>query len=232
MSAPGKDLVFALLMQDLKCWGVRMKSIWLWTCPLGAYQVAVLDNLWGWRMLARVSWWLFANSQSPSSVICLSNAKPSNCPYPVLVCVRAYFSIPVTLNYKYILLGSLCFDAIKLLIQLFVVWRWCVDLNDCDVVWSYQDPDWDESARNGSAADDTIYNFFLYNECHPILAFQVFSVIPDLVSHICGSFSKPCQSDLRTAQDVQLSVLTHGWAPVLFRGHVESRILIKTISCH
>ena len=29
MSAPGKDLVFALLMLDLKRWGVRMKSTWL-----------------------------------------------------------------------------------------------------------------------------------------------------------------------------------------------------------
>ena len=26
MSAPGKDLVFALLMRDLKCWSVRIKS--------------------------------------------------------------------------------------------------------------------------------------------------------------------------------------------------------------
>ena len=42
--APGKDIVFALLMLDLKHWGVRMKSIWLWTCPLGACQVAVLDS--------------------------------------------------------------------------------------------------------------------------------------------------------------------------------------------
>ena len=49
MSVPGKDLVFALLMQDLKCWGVRIKYVWLWTCPLGAYQVAVLDNFWGWQ---------------------------------------------------------------------------------------------------------------------------------------------------------------------------------------
>ena len=47
VSAPGKDLVFTLLMLDLKRWGDRMKSIWLWTCPSGACQVAVLDNLWG-----------------------------------------------------------------------------------------------------------------------------------------------------------------------------------------
>ena len=29
MSTPWKDLVFTLLMLDLKPWGVRMKSIWL-----------------------------------------------------------------------------------------------------------------------------------------------------------------------------------------------------------
>ena len=44
------------------------------------------------------------------------------------------------MNYKYILLGSLCYDAIKLLIELFdlvfMVWGWCIYLNDCDVVWS------------------------------------------------------------------------------------------------
>ena len=32
--------------------------------PLGACQVAVLDNLLGWRVLARVSQSLFANSRS------------------------------------------------------------------------------------------------------------------------------------------------------------------------
>ena len=60
--APGKDLVFALLMLDLKHSGVRMKSIW-WTCPLGVCQVAVQDNLWRWRVLSRVSWWLSVNSR-------------------------------------------------------------------------------------------------------------------------------------------------------------------------
>ena len=39
MSASGKDLLFALLMLDLKRLSVRMKSIWLWTCPLRACQV-------------------------------------------------------------------------------------------------------------------------------------------------------------------------------------------------
>ena len=46
-------------------------------------------------------------SESPSSVVCLSNAKSSYCLCLVLVCVRVYFGIPVVLNYKYILLGSL-----------------------------------------------------------------------------------------------------------------------------
>ena len=77
-----------------------------------------------------------------------------------------------------------------------------MDLNDCNVVWSHRDPDGDVSAGDGSAADDTTYNFFLYNECHPLLAFQVFFVGPDLVSHIRDSFSKPCPSDLGKAKDV------------------------------
>ena len=62
----------------------------------------------------------------------------------MLVCVRAYFGIPITLNYKYmqyILLESLCYDAVKLLVELFdafvfMVCGWFIDLNDCDVVWS------------------------------------------------------------------------------------------------
>ena len=113
-------------------------------------------------------------SESPSSVVCLSSAKSSYCPCLVLVFIRVYFGIPIALNYKYILLGSLCCDAIKLLIELFVVRRWCVDLNDCDVVWSHRDPDGNESAGDGSAANDTTSNFFPYNECHPVLVFQVF----------------------------------------------------------
>ena len=60
-------------------------------------------------------------SKSPSSVICLSNAKSSYCPCLVLVCARAYFGIPGALDYKCILLGSLCYGAIKLLLELFVV---------------------------------------------------------------------------------------------------------------
>ena len=45
--APGKDLIFALLMLTwvLRC--KAKKSIRLWTCPLGAWPVAVLDNLQG-----------------------------------------------------------------------------------------------------------------------------------------------------------------------------------------
>ena len=42
-------------------------------------------------------------------------------------------------------------DAIKLLIKLFdllvfMVWGWCIDLNNCDVLWSCWDLDGDESA--------------------------------------------------------------------------------------
>ena len=36
--------------------------------------------------------------KSPSSVVCLPNAKSSCCLCPVFVCVQAYFGIPVTLN--------------------------------------------------------------------------------------------------------------------------------------
>ena len=57
--------------------------------------------------------------KSPPSVVCLSNAKSSYSSCPVLVYVRAYFGIPIALNYKYILLGSLCYDVIKMLIELF-----------------------------------------------------------------------------------------------------------------
>ena len=57
--------------------------------------------------------------ESPSSVACFSNAKSSYCPCPVLVCVSAYFGIPIVLNCKYIFLGILCYDAIKLLVELF-----------------------------------------------------------------------------------------------------------------
>ena len=34
-------------------------------------------------------------SESPSSVVCLSNAKSSYCPYLALVCVRVYFGFPL-----------------------------------------------------------------------------------------------------------------------------------------
>ena len=78
-----------------------------------------------------------------------------------------------------------------------------MDLNDCDVVWSRRDPGGDESDGDGSAADYTTYSFFPYNGCHPILVFRrIFSVVPGLVSRICGSFSKSCPSDLGKAQDV------------------------------
>ena len=65
-----------------------------------------------------------------------------------------------------------------------------------------REPDGDESAGDGSAADDTTYIFSPYNECHPILVFRVFSVVPNLVSRIRGSFFKPYSSDLGKAQDV------------------------------
>ena len=60
-------------------------------------------------------------SKYQSSVVCFFNAKSSYCPSPVLVCIRAYSGIQIALNYKDILLWSLCYDAIKLLIELFMV---------------------------------------------------------------------------------------------------------------
>ena len=60
-------------------------------------------------------------SESPSSVVCLSNAKSFCCPCLALVLLRVYSGIPIALNYKSILLGSLCYDSIKLLIELLVV---------------------------------------------------------------------------------------------------------------
>ena len=42
-----------------------------------------------------------------------------HCPFPVFVCIRAYFGIPIAFNHKYILLGSLCYDTVKLLVELF-----------------------------------------------------------------------------------------------------------------
>ena len=58
-------------------------------------------------------------SESPFSVVCLSNAKFSYYLYLVLVRVRTYFGNPVALSHRYILRGSLCYDAIRLLDKLF-----------------------------------------------------------------------------------------------------------------
>ena len=197
VSAPGKGLVFALLMLDLKHWCVRMKSIWLWSCPLWACQVADLGNLWGWRVLARVSQWLSANSRSLDhlSLQC-----------PELACVQAYFGIPVTLNYKYILLGSLlwhcqaacravqppCLHGLRLVHR--PEWLWCCVVSLKSgwrwVCWRWVCCWWD-------------YRQLLrYNECHTVLMFWVFSAVPNPVSLIPASFSKTCPSDFRKAQDV------------------------------
>ena len=185
VSAPRKDLAFALLILELKHWGVRMMSIWLWTCQLGACQDA-------WQG------WVGGSLQSLGvSVLCrfflqcqiFLLSLPSFGMHQGLLWnfnrleLQAYPSWE-SLN---ILLGSLCYDAIKLLVELFVllvfvVWGWCIDLNNCNFVWSHWDLDGDGSAGDASAADDTTYNFFLYNECQPILVFRVFSSLTDLVS--------------------------------------------------
>ena len=90
--------------------------------------------------------------------------------------IRAYCDILIALDYKYlyiyILLGSLCYDAFKLLTEffdllVFMVWGRCIDLDDCNVVWSR----WDQPAGDGNTADDTTY-FFPFDECHPIPVFR------------------------------------------------------------
>ena len=140
-----------------------------------------------WSSLG-TSWTEWLNSESPIWKLWAPNSSHS-------------------LNYKYSLLMNLCYDTIKLLLELlgllvFVVWDWCTNLDDCNVVWSNWNLDGDESAGDGSAADDTTCSFFPYSECHPILVFRVFSAPLGLAFLICGSFSKPCPSDLGKALDV------------------------------
>ena len=77
-------------------------------------------------MLGMVSRWLFVNSKSLHPVICLCNAKSPCCPCPLLVFVRAYFGIAIALNYKYILLGSLSYNAIEPLVKLFDLFSFMV----------------------------------------------------------------------------------------------------------
>ena len=57
--------------------------------------------------------------ESPSSVVCLYNAKSFYCPCEMLACVRVYFGIAIALNYKCILLGNHRYEAIKLFPELF-----------------------------------------------------------------------------------------------------------------
>ncbi|KAH3846116.1 hypothetical protein DPMN_088411 [Dreissena polymorpha] len=56
------DLVFALLLLDLNSCGASTKSIKLCTFQSGAYHIAVIDSVFS--VLARMSWWLLANSRS------------------------------------------------------------------------------------------------------------------------------------------------------------------------
>ena len=112
-------------------------------CPK---QLVGVESVSKGELVALCKFW-----KSPSIVICLTNTKSSYCPCPVLVCVRVYFDILIALNYKHILLGSLCYDAIELLIEpfnllIFMFCSWCIELNDCDVVWSRWDWDGDEFA--------------------------------------------------------------------------------------
>ena len=75
------------------------------------------------------------------------------------------------------------------------------------------------SAGDGSAAGDTTYNFFPYNEYHRILVFRVFSAVPGLLSLIRGSFSKPRLSDPGKARDVhQITFQLTGELPYFSAG--------------
>ena len=112
--------MFALLM--LEASGCQDKVYMVVNLPIRDILGCCSRQLVGWRKLAMVNGWLFANNrslhESQSSVVCLSNTVSSFCPCPVSAFVGAYFGIPNALNYKYILLGSLRCDAMKLSAEL------------------------------------------------------------------------------------------------------------------
>ena len=62
--------------------------------------------------------------------------------------------------------------------------------------------DGDESAGDGDAADDTSTTSFHTVNGIPMLVFQVFSTVSELMSLLRGSFSKSCPPDLGKSQDV------------------------------
>ena len=89
-------------------------------------------------------------------------------------------------------------------------------------MWSRVNENGDESVGDGDAADDTIRNFFQYDECDSTLEFTVSSAETDLASLTSGSFSKPRSSYFGKAKNPINNVFTRRLAPVHFRRHVES----------
>ena len=93
------------------------------------------------RMYTRLCRLLFANSRSrnPLSFFSPVHTLPT-------VPAQCWYASGTTLHSDYFLLGSLCYDAIKLLVKLFdllivMVGGWCIDLNDCGVQCSRCNPD-------------------------------------------------------------------------------------------
>ena len=132
-----------------EAFGARMKSIWLWTCPLGACQVAVLNNFWGWTVLSRMS----CGSLQTLGVSVKCGLS--------LQCQIFLLSLPSVSMH----LGLLWHPS-RLELQVYPSWEsllrcyqaarrthWPPPLHDCDVVLSHWDPDGDEFAGEESAAD-------------------------------------------------------------------------------
>ena len=165
VSAPEKDLVFVLLMLYLKRWGYRMKSVWLRTGRLVVCQVAFLDNVWGWKVFARVSRWLFANSRS----------------LHLLLFVSAMPNLPTVLASAGMRQGLLRHPN-RLEQQAYPSWEsllWCYEVARSsvrpphrhglrlvhrpwwrDVMGSRWNPDGNEFVWDRVAADGTTYNLF------------------------------------------------------------------------
>lgn len=211
MSAPGKVLVRVLLMLGLKRWGARMKSIWLWIYPFVECHVAVLDSLWGCRVLARVSWWLLANSRSlmPQSLV---SPRPNRPTVPDQLSYASgptfAFQSPCT---SIIFFGDFHYYRLKLFIKLFnfficVVRGWGIDLYDGHVVWLGRDSDGYDPAGDGCAADDAALDVFPYKEGHYMLVFLLFSREPQLMSIFCY-LPKACESDFAQSDNIPALVL-------------------------
>ena len=86
--------------------------------PIRGMLVCFSRQFVGVESVGRGESWFFANpwNLDPLSFV---SPKSSYCPCQVTVCVRAYFGIPIALNYKHTLPENLCYDAVNLLVELF-----------------------------------------------------------------------------------------------------------------